>query len=128
MRRCKYVEYYDGFHHELEEIEKNRYKLKSIEGNIIFCESNSRGLVIKLRNHQNPKITDGKVIIWDLDGKKPLPAICGQGLRCFYEEIYLKGNEEKINLDAWELLNKPDSSFVVRRATKHNRYKFIDFD
>ncbi|MDP3027740.1 MAG: hypothetical protein Q8N63_08610 [Nanoarchaeota archaeon] len=126
MRRCNYVRFYDGFHHNLEETEeKNHFKLNEIEGVIDFCESTKDSLIIKLRDHLCPDNTNGKVIIWYFDKVMPLPAVCEQRLRCFYEETHKIRDAEKIDMDAYELLDNASSKFVIRRAAKHENYKFV---
>ena len=135
MRRCNYVQFYDGFPHpDLEKAEeKNHFKLNEIEGVIDFCEFNEKGLVIKLSDHYHPDKTNEKTILWKFDKEVPLPAVCEQGLRCFYEQsINPKKDSEIIFMLAYELLDKASSKMAIRRGIcggdKPKRYKFIDFD
>ncbi len=128
MERCNYVQFCDPtHHHDLKKISEGIFQLNVIEGEIISCEPDSRGLVIKLDDYATPSLTKDKEIIWNYGGRLALPAICGQALRCFYEESHIiKGDVIGIEMDAWELMSPGSSGFVVRRATKSSDYKFID--
>jgi len=126
MDRVRLVEICDQFHHDLEQIEKNKFKLKEIEGKIISCESGRRGLIIRLENRLTPEKTSNKKIIWPYGKEGTPPAICGQGLRCFYEETYQRGDVEEIEMGAYELMDKENSSHVIRRGIKL-KYKFVEY-
>ena len=128
MKKCKYVELYDGNPHDLEETtEKNHYKLKEVEGVISFCETNERGLIIKLDNPMPPETNGVKEIIWPFENARPLPAVCGQGLKCFYEKTSQKDNDKEIIFaEVYELLHENDLEYVIRRAAMPGSYKFIN--
>jgi len=117
MKKAKYVLLCDGFHHNLKQIEKNKFKMNEIEGEIIFCETKPTGygscLELKIKNCDED-------IWWQNQSKKPIPALCGQILRGFYEN---KSNENKvICLEAYELLN--NQGMVLTRD--RGGYKFIE--
>lgn len=127
MKRCEHVEHYDGFNHDLEETaENNHYKLKEVEGVISFCETNERGLIIRLDNLLPPETNGVKEIIWPFENARSLPAICGQGLRCFYEKTSQKENDKEIIFaEAYELLHENNLEYVIRRAAMPGGYKFV---
>ena len=126
MKRCKHVQVPEDYSGCLEKIGEQAYKLNEITGTITFCESNQNELIIRLKNKLKPETTSNKKIVWNFEQKQPLPAICGQELRCFYGEIKENG---KIIIGAYELI-KEKGTFnddVGRRGRCSENYKFIDF-
>jgi len=132
MKKCKHVQVPGDFCGCLEKIDEQAYKLKEITGTIIFCESNQYNLVIRLENKLKPETTSNKKIVWNFEKNQPLPAICGQKLRCFYGESGEGGESENpIIMEAYELIRELEGAFgndVVRRGCASKKYKFIDFN
>lgn len=129
MERCKYVELQDDSDHDLEKIGPYKYKLNELTGKIVFCESSSKGLIIKISNNQ--KNTEKKDILWNFKEGLDLPAFCGQKLRCFYERTSMGHRSETIYMLAFELMDKRNSDFVIRRGKIKNHepeeYVFREF-
>jgi len=129
MERCKYVELQDDSDHDLEKIGPYKYKLKELTGQIVFCESFSKGLIIRISNHQEN--TKNKDILWCSENNLELPAFCEQELRCFYKRDSIINKSKIIYMLAFELMNKENSEFVIRRGKIKNHgpeeYEFREF-
>jgi len=133
MKMCKHVILVDNAcSHKLEEIEKDKYKLKELVGVILFCESEDRGLVMRLKNKFDSS-ADDKEIIWAFEKTRPISAVCGQELRCFYEETYQNGYIEEVKMDGYELSGMIHGTFdemgILRRGLKPaTGYKWVEYN
>ena len=118
MERCKYVELQDDSDQDLEKIGPYKYKLNELTGKIVFCESSSKGLLIKISDPKDHRKT--KDILWCSENLE-LPAFCGQELRCFYKRISRGSESEIVYMHAFELIDKENSDFVIRRGKIKNQ-------
>lgn len=118
MKKVKYVELCDGFHHYLEEVGTGRFKLGEISGEIIFSETMSTGHSSCLELRLEDCNAD---IQWQSQSKMPIPAVVGQILRGFYAE---KSDDNVICLSAYELFDKDE--VLLTRASNSKKYKFIE--